>query len=659
MADSLITFFLNKSYDLLQEERKISASAQKQLESLINEAKHMSIFLRKADSMDIIDEAHRECLKQVREILFDTEDSIEKYMLREGLLLRRPSLKKMLVPFKSLRNKHRIYANAEDLKSKAADAMDNLQKYTVDFRQGSSSKTQNDTRGGFRNDTLLLTDAQLVGIEGPREHLVQWPLKDDIFMVAAIHGMAGIGKTTLANSVYCDGRVKQRFTCRLWATVSESFNIKELLKRIVKRLCKRLKLEFPGNMDDMDDLALRSKIKRLLKKRPYVLVLNDVWSEDLLHSIKNLFVGTSGRLIITTRDEAIANAFAKNLEGHIYKMDLLSQEDSFKLFCRKTFRQDSCPPGFAQVSKKILKKCGRLSGLFITKPLDLTEWKEEYFHFKYGFEAPPRIGDLKLLKKLCVIDLSQAKPSLLTELGRLNELRRLGITNLRKKDGTVLCSSIEKLKNLNALSITSASEAEFLHLPFSSEPPPKSLQRLYLAGRLEKLPEWIGSLSNLVKVYLKGSRLSDDPLDSLKDLEKLEHLELQQYGGQNLKFQSGGFRKLRLLGLDDSHQLTQVEIEGGALLALEKLTIQRCRSLKTLPEAIVHIKSLRILKLFSMHQELIKAVHKNGPDYWKIDHIPEVYFANWITEEKQWEYVSAHTGAAKKLERTLNFFSSV
>lgn len=289
------------------------------------------------------------------------------------------------------------------------------------------------------------------------------------------------------------------------------------------------------------------------------------------------------------------------------------------------------------------------------------ELKSSYpdFHFKYGFEAPPRIGDLKLLKKLCVIDLSQAKPSLLAELGRLNELRRLGITYLRKKDGTVLCSSIEKMKNLNALSITSASEAEFLHLPFSSEPPPKSLQRLYLAGRLEKLPEWIGSLSNLVKVCLKGSRLSDDPLDSLKDLEKLEHLELQQYGGQNLKFQSGGFRKLRLLGLDDSHQLTQVEIEGGALLALEKLTIQRCRSLRTLPVGIVHIKSLRILKLFSMHQELIKAVHKNGPDYWKIEHILEVYFANWITEEKQWEYVSTHTGAAKKLERTLNFFSSV
>ncbi|KAL3738630.1 hypothetical protein ACJRO7_020068 [Eucalyptus globulus] len=101
----------------------------------------MRIFLRKADPMDITDEAYRECLKQVREILFDAEDSIEKFMLQEGLLRRRPSLKKMLVPFKNLRNKHWIHANAEDLKSKAADAIDNLQKYTLEFRQGSSSKT--------------------------------------------------------------------------------------------------------------------------------------------------------------------------------------------------------------------------------------------------------------------------------------------------------------------------------------------------------------------------------------------------------------------------------------------------------------------------------------------------------------------------------------
>ncbi|KAJ6388982.1 hypothetical protein OIU77_027354 [Salix suchowensis] len=89
------------------------------------------------------------------------------------------------------------------------------------------------------------------------------------------------------------------------------------------------------------------------------------------------------------------------------------------------------------------------------------------------------VGILKLQKllhllsveKLCFIEAKQGI-RLLMELGKLNQLRRLGIVKLSKKDGKALCSSIENLGNLHALSVTSIEENEIIDMQSLSSPPP-------------------------------------------------------------------------------------------------------------------------------------------------------------------------------------------
>ncbi|KAI3441948.1 uncharacterized protein J3R85_002012 [Psidium guajava] len=66
----------------------------------------------------------------------------------------------------------------------------------------------------------------------------------------------------------------------------------------------------------------------------------------------NFFAGTHGWLIITTRNEAVTNTFAKDLGGRASKVGLLFQEDSFKLFRRKTFMQDACPLDLVEISSE-------------------------------------------------------------------------------------------------------------------------------------------------------------------------------------------------------------------------------------------------------------------------------------------------------------------
>ncbi|KAK9928108.1 hypothetical protein M0R45_025262 [Rubus argutus] len=198
------------------------------------------------------------------------------------------------------------------------------------------------------------------------------------------------------------------------------------------------------------------------------------------------------------------------------------------------------------------------------------------FHSKYGFKVLAKIGVLTSLQKLSFIKANEDGGAILRELGKLVQLRRLGIVQMRKQDGKTLCSSIEKLTKLCTLSITSREEDEIIDLQHLSSPP-LLLQRLYLRGRLETLPHWIPSLHSLVR----GA--------------------------------------------------------GGSNAFCKKLSIQRCKSLEKVPSGIEHLMKLKVLEFFDMPETFIKTVlpHEKDNDYWKVAHIPEVYFTYW--KECGWE----------------------
>ncbi|EOY25256.1 Nbs-lrr resistance protein, putative [Theobroma cacao] len=271
------------------------------------------------------------------------------------------------------------------------------------------------------------------------------------------------------------------------------------------------------------------------------------------------------------------------------------------------------------------------------------------FHSKYGFKALAGIGALQSLQKLCFIEADHRNASILEEVGKLTQLRRLGIMNLRKEDGMALCSSIQKLTNLQALSVVSSVKDEVIDLHHLASPP-QLLERLYLTGRLEQLPDWIPRLQSLVIVYLKWSRLEDDPLLSLQHLSNLVHLELLQVSiGDTLSFKAGGFQKLKVLGIDKFDELRCIEMEEGAMPVIEKLSILRCKSLETVPFGIEHLTTLKVLEFFDMPEELIKTLSPNakGGDYRKVARIPEVYYT--YCRDGEWEVYSLESSGKRVL----------
>nr|GMC87151.1 disease resistance protein RPM1-like [Ipomoea batatas] len=201
-----------------------------------------------------------------------------------------------------------------------------------------------------------------------------------------------------------------------------------------------------------------------------------------------------------------------------------------------------------------------------------------------GFYAHFRIRRLLFLQELRYV---QAKKTnglkVVSEIGNLTQLRKLGVKGLRQEDGKELCSSIEKLTNLISLNLKVATENEneILDIQHSLSTVPLCLRTLKLYGRLERIPQWLSSLVSLTKLELWYSCVLEDPLLLLHDLPMLAHLRLyKSYEGEGLCFKAGKFPKLKFLDIALSRALRWIMVEEGAMPNLEELWLHDCRSLE-------------------------------------------------------------------------------
>ncbi|GLT64766.1 hypothetical protein SLA2020_372370 [Shorea laevis] len=261
------------------------------------------------------------------------------------------------------------------------------------------------------------------------------------------------------------------------------------------------------------------------------------------------------------------------------------------------------------------------------------------FYSVLGVKVHEGVASLNDLQTLSIIEANHHGVGLFEELGKLSQLSQLGISNMTAKRGRALCTSIQNMVHLKILVVGSISEDEIIDLQSISSPPP-FLEHIYLRGRLEKLPNWIPELQNLVTLILLFSSLEEDPLSSVQDLPNLITLSLNHaYDGEQLHFEEGGFRKLKRLTLRELKNIKIVEIGKGSMPNLEQLEIGPCPQMKELPSGIQHLKSLKILDFYEMHREFVLHMQPNGgKDYWKVKKVTTIYFRYRIKGERYQKY---------------------
>ena len=233
---------------------------------------------------------------------------------------------------------------------------------------------------------------------------------------------------------------------------------------------------------------------------------------------------------------------------------------------------------------------------------------------------------------LCTVELNHGGVDLIEELGKLRQLRKLGIKNASKETMMVLCASIEKMNHLQSLYIASIREDEIIDLQSISSPP-QCLQCLYIHGRLEKLPDWIPKLQHLAKLIIFWSRLNEDSLEVIQNLPSLWELRIshQAYNGEQLHFKVGGFPKLRELILSCLNAVHSLLIDEEALPLLEDLFIGLSPLLKEVPSGIQHLRNLKVLRIVGLPKELEESLDpEQGSHYWIVEHVPAIFLQHKV-----------------------------
>jgi hypothetical protein len=117
-------------------------------------------------------------------------------------------------------------------------------------------------------------------------------------------------------------------------------------------------------------------------------------------------------------------------------------------------------------------------------------------------------------------------------------------------------------------------------------------------GVLNKLHESNHFPQRLRHLYLEADVIELDPMPILEKLPCLVVLELSGYEGRIMSCSAQGFPRLQELKLD-RFSIKEWRMEEGTMPKLSHLKLWLCKKMRKLPEGLLHLPSLKNLKLIS------------------------------------------------------------
>ena len=199
---------------------------------------------------------------------------------------------------------------------------------------------------------------RITGVYGrdvDKEAIIKLLLVDDVsgneISVILIVGMGGIGKTTLAQLIFNDNRVKEYFESKAWVTVSHESDTVTTMKTIYESVTSK-------KCDMEDPYKLPVKLKEALEGKKFLFVLDDVWNENYgsWNVLRSCFdFGTNGsKIIVTTRSRIVASKMG-NVPIHCLRV--ISDDDSWQLFAKHAFNSvdSDAYPDIQEIGREIVK----------------------------------------------------------------------------------------------------------------------------------------------------------------------------------------------------------------------------------------------------------------------------------------------------------------
>ncbi|TXG65580.1 hypothetical protein EZV62_006855 [Acer yangbiense] len=433
MVDAVVSFALKRLTDFLIQEAAFLGRVRKEVQWLKDELGWMQCYVASAEEKQADDPIVRKWLNDITNIAYDAEDVIDKFILQVHDEETKERKLAGCFPSLSCCSKCREEVNLRDLgkdievlKNRINDLPRIRELYQLESSSNRGEGNSSDslaTLRRLRRTTSFSIEENVVGHDDGTTRLLAKLLNQDRRrLVVSIYGMGGLGKTTLAGKLYRHLDVKSKFNCRAWVCVSQDYNTRDLLLRIISSFGFTTKKT--EELKQMNEDELERYLHESLQGRSYLLVADDIWKKEAWLSFKRAFpdCNNGSRVIITTRSQEVAEN--SDERTYVHKLRFLTFDESWQLFCEKASgnpNANGVEEQLKTLGMEMVQKCGGLPlavivlGGLLSNKTQLAKWKAVRDHIwqnlkKDSIHIPNlfvlSFNDLNYQLKLCFLYLS-------------------------------------------------------------------------------------------------------------------------------------------------------------------------------------------------------------------------------------------------------------
>ncbi|KAL0718647.1 hypothetical protein Bca4012_067970 [Brassica carinata] len=354
MTGELVSFGIQKLWDLLSREYEQLQGVADQVNTLKSDLNLLKSFLKDAEAKKHTSEVVKNCVEEIKEIVYDAEDIVEAFILK-GELRKSGGIRRFACILPERRETALETGSLSKRISKVICDMEKfgVQKFIADVRDPQPSQQ--------RLEYARKYESNLVGMEENVEKLVRHLVEKDDNQGVSMTGMGGLGKTTIARQAFHHDKVKEKFDRLVWVCVSQVCDPMIVWQEILLTLRPN---EEKKKISEMTKATLQDELFQLLETFKSLIVFDDIWKEDDWEQIKAIFPHKKGsKVLLTSRNERVAG----HGETYInFKPDCLSDDDSWTLFQRiamsnkYTSELNNVDKEMEEMGKQMIKHCGGL-----------------------------------------------------------------------------------------------------------------------------------------------------------------------------------------------------------------------------------------------------------------------------------------------------------
>ncbi|XP_078159673.1 putative disease resistance RPP13-like protein 3 [Carex rostrata] len=607
MAEAVVQFVVEKLANLMANELKHLGGVGGKVQMMQKELIRIQSCLKDADTKHKGDARVQNWLNELRDVAYRIEDATDTFLV-EVEDRRRKLLNKMFHNTIKVKTLHKLGTDLDNIQNELQQISKSRKDYGIVAVQDIVGE---ETISPFRRETYQeVNDTEVVGMEADKKNVLQLMLPEEIprRAVITIVGAGGLGKSTLAHMVYRSAQ--EKFDYHIMLSISQQYSLIDL----VTKMLRKLNYSIPENQG-LGDLI--STLKSSLNDRRYLIILDDVWKEDLWIQLKDILpdVNNGSRVLMTSRNLDVAKSADSQIPP--YELHFLDSKKSLDLLLKKALSNqkpdEECPKNLLDLANQLSEKCKGLplalivlGGLLFKKRGDYLEWERVLSRFDWYSDCKGCMDilamsyqDMPYYLKACFMYLAFFPEDY--------EISAIDLIRMWIAEGFIPCKEMATKEEIAERYLDELFERSMIQV--SRRSTYGLIKRFRVHDLLRDLAMHEAREQNLLTVFAQASDVNQ-PNREIRRASLQYHVQPQQKNPQFMEYLGPNIRSLLLFGLGFSTKTQMPKFSNFRLLKVLDLVDVRNYGGDLVKEfeKLIHLKYLRFRRCdinfssFSFHR---------------------------------------------------------